>query len=196
MNIKYDGYIEDIISSSISVKKDLLSSDECLDMIEDLAKSCLKSLRDGGKVIFAGNGGSFGDAQHISAEFTSRFLFDRDPLASIALGTNSSWMSAIGNDYGYEFVFSRELSALGNAIDTFIPITTSGNSPNILEAIKVANKKNIKTIGLTGSNDGKINKMCKCITVPSKDTGRIQECHILIGHIVCGLVEKSYFQKD
>ena len=146
MNIKYDGYIEDIISSSISVKKDLLSSDECLDMIEDLAKSCLKSLRDGGKVIFAGNGGSFGDAQHISAEFTSRFLFDRDPLASIALGTNSSSMSAIGNDYGYEFVFSRELSALGNAIDTFIPITTSGNSPNILEAIKVANKKNIKTI--------------------------------------------------
>tara|TARA_B100000945_G_C20418514_1_gene616457 strand:+ start:1624 stop:2214 length:591 start_codon:yes stop_codon:yes gene_type:complete len=196
MNIKYDGYIEDIISSSISVKKDLLSSDECLDMIEDLAKSCLKSLRDGGKVIFAGNGGSFGDAQHISAEFTSRFLFDRDPLASIALGTNSSSMSAIGNDYGYEFVFSRELSALGNAIDTFIPITTSGNSPNILEAIKVANKKNIKTIGLTGSNDGKINKMCKCVAVPSKDTGRIQECHILIGHIVCGLVEKSYFQKD
>ena len=105
-------------------------------------------------------------------------------------------MSAIGNDYGYESVFSRELDALGKPTDTFVPITTSGNSPNIIEAIKVANYKNIRTIGLTGSNNGKINNICDCISVPSKDTGRIQECHILIGHIVCGLVERNYFDKS
>ena len=117
-------------------------------------------------------------------------------MASIALGTNSSSMSAIGNDYGYESVFSRELDALGKSTDTFVPITTSGNSPNIIEAIKVANYKNIRTIGLTGSKNGKINNICDCISVPSKDTGRIQECHILIGHIVCGLVERNYFDKS
>tara|TARA_B100001113_G_C21098092_1_gene617455 strand:+ start:1008 stop:1598 length:591 start_codon:yes stop_codon:yes gene_type:complete len=189
-------YIKEIVSSSIATKNALLDSNECIEMIDMLSKSCLKSLQQGGKIIFAGNGGSFGDAQHISAEFTSRFLFDRSPLASIALGTNSSSMSAIGNDYGYESVFSRELDALGKPTDTFVPITTSGNSPNIIEAIKVANYKNIRTIGLTGSNNGKINNICDCISVPSKDTGRIQECHILIGHIVCGLVERNYFDKS
>lgn len=189
-------YIKEIVSSSIATKNALLDSNECIEMIDMLSKSCLKSLQQGGKIIFAGNGGSFGDAQHISAEFTSRFLFDRSPLASIALGTNSSSMSAIGNDYGYESVFSRELDALGKSTDTFVPITTSGNSPNIIEAIKVANYKNIRTIGLTGSKNGKINNICDCISVPSKDTGRIQECHILIGHIVCGLVERNYFDKS
>tara|TARA_E500000331_G_C17177212_1_gene678866 strand:+ start:587 stop:1174 length:588 start_codon:yes stop_codon:yes gene_type:complete len=187
-------YIKDTIEKSIGTKKLLLESEECISAIYNLASKCLESLRNGGKIILAGNGGSFGDAQHISAEFTSRFLFDRKPLASIALGTNSSSMTAIGNDYGYENVFSRELEGIGDKKDVFIPITTSGNSKNIIEAIKVANKKNITTIGLTGSNNGLINKMCECICVPSEDTGRIQECHILIGHIFCAMVEKSYFK--
>ncbi len=195
MSFDNNKYIQDIISSSMNVKQDLLNSNVCIQMINKLAKLCLDALKKDGKIIFAGNGGSFGDSQHISAEFTSRFLFDRKPLASVALGTNSSSMSAIGNDYGYDFVFSRELEALGRPMDVFVPITTSGNSLNIVEAIKIANEKGIRTIGLTGSNNGKIIEMCECISVPSKDTGRIQECHILIGHIVCGLVEKSYFKK-
>ncbi len=188
-------YIEEIIGESIAIKKLLLESESCISSIFNLAEKSLESLNLGGKIILAGNGGSFGDAQHISAEFTSRFLFDRKPLASVALGTNSSSMSAIGNDYGYENVFSRELEAIGKPEDLFIPITTSGNSKNIIQAIKVANKKNITTIGLTGAHDAEINKICECICVPSEDTGRIQECHILIGHIICGMVEKSYFNK-
>ena len=188
-------YIKKIISESIKTKKLLLENDNCISTIHYLAEKCLESLNSGGKIIFAGNGGSFGDAQHISAEFTSRFLFDRKPLASIALGTNSSAITAIGNDYGYDNVFSRELEAVGRPEDIFIAITTSGNSKNIIEAIKIANEKNITTVGLTGAHDAQINKMCKCICVPSKDTGRIQECHILIGHIFCGMVEKAYFNK-
>tara|TARA_Y100000748_G_C15440504_1_gene466967 strand:- start:182 stop:760 length:579 start_codon:yes stop_codon:yes gene_type:complete len=188
-------YIEEIIGESIATKNLLLESKSCISSIFNLAEKSLESLNLGGKIILAGNGGSFGDAQHISAEFTSRFLFDRKPLASIALGTNSSSMSAIGNDYGYDNVFSRELEAVGKPEDVFIPITTSGNSKNIIEAIKVADKKNITTIGLTGAHDAEINKICECICVPSEDTGRIQECHILIGHIICGIVEKSYFNK-
>lgn len=195
MSFEHKEHIKEIITSSIDAKEDLLKSTECIEMINKLARLCLDTLVEGGKIIFAGNGGSFGDSQHISAEFTSRFLFDRKPLASIALGTNSSSMSAIGNDYGYEYVFSRELEALGKSEDIFVPISTSGNSSNILEAINIANEKNIKTIGLTGSNQGKMTGMCECISVPSTDTGRIQECHILIGHIVCGLVENLYFKK-
>lgn len=188
-------YIKDTINKSIATKKLLLDSETCISGIHNLAEKSLECLKSGGKIILAGNGGSFGDAQHISAEFTSRFLFDRSPLASIALGTNNSAITAIGNDYGYDNVFSRELEAVGRPGDLFIAITTSGNSKNIIEAIKIANEKNITTIGLTGAHDAQINKMCECICVPSKDTGRIQECHILIGHIFCGMVEKSYFNK-
>ena len=188
-------YIKGVINSSIDVKQKFLISPQVFDTINKLVYKSLEALNSGGKIIFAGNGGSFGDAQHLSAEFTSRFLFDRAPLASIALGTNSSSMSAIGNDYGYENVFSRELEAVGNDNDIFIPITTSGNSKNIIEAINIAIVKDIKTIGLTGFNDALINNLCECICVPSKDTGRIQECHILIGHIFCGMVEKMYFNK-
>ena len=127
--------IKEYINLSIDMKKKLLEDAEIISNIEELAVKCLGSLKDGGKIILAGNGGSFGDAQHISAEFTSRFLFDREPLASIALATNNSAVTAIGNDYGYEFIFSRELKAIGNKKDIFIPITTSGNSKNIMEAI-------------------------------------------------------------
>lgn len=181
------------VAASIEVKQKLLGSDAVLLQVERLAADCLLALKAGGKVIFAGNGGSFADAQHLSAEFTSRFMLDRAPLASLALGTNNSAISAIGNDYGYEQVFARELQAMAKPEDVFIPISTSGNSTNILAAVKIANASGIKTVALTGDNGGQLKLLCECICMPSGETARIQECHILIGHILCGLVETAYF---
>ena len=183
------------IQASIDTKAALLNDDALLQQVSSLAEQCTSALRAGGKIIFCGNGGSFADAQHLSAEFTSRFLFDREPLASIALATNNSAVTAIGNDYGYEFIFSRELKDIGNKKDIFIPITTSGNSKNIMEAIKVANSIGIHTVCLTGNNGGKIKDLCNTMIVPSKATERIQECHILIGHIICAIVESNYFKE-
>jgi D-sedoheptulose 7-phosphate isomerase len=184
------------IEASISVKQVLLSDKEMLCQIEQLAHICLQSLKAGGKVIFAGNGGSFADAQHLSAEFTSRFLFDRAPLPSLALGTNNSAISAIGNDYGYEQVFARELQAIAKPGDVFIPITTSGNSSNVLAAVEIAQTLGISTVGWTGQSGGRLKQLCECICIPSAETARIQECHILIGHILCGLVEAAYFRQE
>ena len=184
------------ILASVAVKVALLDDEKLLDQVRQLAQTCLSALRTGGKIIFAGNGGSFADAQHLSAEFTSRFLFDRASLASLALGTNSSAISAIGNDYGYEQVFARELSGIAKPEDVFIPISTSGNSQNILTAVAVANELGVTTVAWTGETGGQLKSMCDCICIPSHDTARIQECHIMIGHILCGLVEKAYFQKE
>jgi D-sedoheptulose 7-phosphate isomerase len=186
--------IKQSIIDSIAVKQRLLADNELLIKITNLAEICVDSLRRNGKVIFAGNGGSFADAQHLSAELTSRFMFDRDPLSSVVLGANSSAISAIGNDYGYKEVFSRELRGIGRSNDIFIPISTSGNSENIINSISVAKSMNIQTVGLTGNSGGRMSSLCDCIVVPSKDTARIQECHILIGHIICGLIESSYFK--
>jgi D-sedoheptulose 7-phosphate isomerase len=182
------------VEHSIAVKQQLLADADLLAKVERLSEACLAALRAGGKVIFAGNGGSFADAQHLSAEFTCRFMFDRKPLASVALGTNASAISAIANDYGYEHVFARELQAIAKPGDIFIPITTSGNSPNVLAAVEVARTLGITMFGLSGSSGGKLKLSCECICVPATETARIQECHILIGHIVCGLVEAAYFQ--
>ena len=184
------------ISESIATKKAILSDAGIILELESLATLCLESLQTGGKIIFAGNGGSFADAQHLSAEFTSRFLFDRAPLASLALGTNNSAISAIGNDYGYDQVFTRELQAIAKDGDVFIPITTSGNSSNILLATETAIKQGVTTVGLTGCSGGKLKAVSPCICVPSADTARIQECHIMLGHILCGLVESRYFKTD
>ena len=184
------------IHASIAVKQAVLADEVLLRQVAQLADVCLSALRGGGKVIFAGNGGSFADAQHLSAEFTSRFMFDRAPLASLALGTNNSAISAIGNDYGYEQVFARELQGIAHAADVFIPISTSGNSTNILAAIKVANEMGVKTVAWTGGAGGQLKALCGCICVPSKETARIQECHILIGHILCGLVETGFFPEE
>ncbi len=181
------------IAASIAVKQALLTDAVLLGQVQRLAEDCLASLKAGGKIIFAGNGGSFADAQHLSAEFTSRFLFDRAPLASIVLAANNSAISAIGNDYGYKFVFARELEALARPEDVFIAISTSGNSSNILEAVKISKSREITTIGWTGGSGGQLSELCECIRVPTQDTARIQESHILIGHIVCGLVEQAYF---
>jgi len=188
--------IKQQIAESISVKNAVLADAQIILQLESLVRQCLQTLQAGGKIIFAGNGGSFADAQHLSAEFTSRFLFDRAPLASIVLGTNNSAISAIGNDYGYDQVFARELEAIGRPSDIFIPITTSGNSNNILLAVAVAMRHEINTVGLTGNSGGKLQALCSCICIPSANTARIQECHIMLGHILCGLVEQAMFSVD
>jgi D-sedoheptulose 7-phosphate isomerase len=181
------------IHASIAVKQAVLADEVLLRQVAQLADVCLTALRGGGKVIFAGNGGSFADAQHLSAEFTSRFMFDRAPLASLALGTNNSAISAIGNDYGYDQVFAREIEAVAKSGDVFIAISTSGNSSNILTAVEVACKLGVHTFCLTGQSGGKLKSLCSCLCIPSNETARIQECHIVVGHIVCGLVESMYF---
>ena len=181
------------IVASIAVKQAVLGDEDLISQIETLAANCVQCLRSGGKIIFAGNGGSFADAQHLSAEFISRFMFDRAPLASIVLGANNSAISAIGNDYGYEHVFARELTGISKKGDVFIPISTSGNSPNILAAVEEAKQMGLVMMALTGAGGGKLAVLCDCLCVPSRETARIQECHIMLGHIVCGLVEKAIF---
>ena len=181
------------IQASIDVKAALLGKDALIQKVFELAEKCSAALRVGGKVIFCGNGGSFADAQHLSAEFTSRFLFDRPGLPSLALGTNSSAMTAIGNDYGYDDVFAREIQAIATPADILIAITTSGNSGNILKALEAAKEASVPSVVLTGAGRGMLDAATETLNIPSTDTARIQECHILLGHIICGLVEESIF---
>ena len=190
MNIEL---IKKEIFESIDVKSALVSDVTLLNMIIEIASECIKSLQNGGKIIFCGNGGSFADAQHLSAEFTSRFLFNRPALASITLGTNNSGLTAMANDYGYEYIFSRELEAVGQSRDLLIAITTSGNSENIVKCLNTAKNIGINTFVLTGQSGGKVQLLADCLRIPSDDTARIQECHILVGHLICGFVEKKIY---
>lgn len=183
------------IQDSIEVKQLIISDRKIINQIGALASQCIASIRNNNKVIFCGNGGSFGDSQHLSAEFTGKYAFDRNPMASVALGTNSSSMSAIGNDYGFENVFSRELEAIGRKGDILICITTSGNSKNIIKVLDKAKELEIESHIFTGNDGGIIKDYDNCIKVPSKITGRIQECHIMIGQIVCDIVESTIFKK-
>jgi D-sedoheptulose 7-phosphate isomerase len=151
------------------------------------------ALAGGGQLLVAGNGGSAADAQHIAAELTGRFLKDRPPLRAMALHVNSSALTAIGNDFGFEHVFARELSAHGRAGDVFLAISTSGNSPNILRAIEAARERRVAVIGLTGASGGRLRDLCDlCLSVPSDSTPRIQEMHITIGHTICELIERRF----
>jgi len=189
-------YISNQVKKSIDVKQKLLDSQELMDLIQEVALKCVEVYKNGNKTLIAGNGGSAADAQHIAGEFVSRFYFDRPGLASIALTTDTSIMTAIGNDYGYERLFSRQVQANGVAGDMFIGISTSGNSANVIEALKECKKKGIITVGLTGEKGGKMAEYCDyCIKVPSNETPRIQEAHILIGHIICAVVEEAIFGK-
>ncbi len=188
--------IETGFQESHSVHQKIASDENIANQVAELAVICLSSLRNGGKIIFAGNGGSFADSQHLAAELISRLQFDRAPLPSVALGTNSSSTTAIGNDYGYEFIFARELQVISNSGDIFIPISTSGNSKNILAAVDVAVAKGLHISGLTGESGGQLAAKCACIKIPSLKTERIQEGHILVGHVLCGLIEDGYFLKS
>lgn len=189
-------YISNQVKKSIDVKQKLLDNQELMDLIQEVALKCVEVYKNGNKTLIAGNGGSAADAQHIAGEFVSRFYFDRPGLASIALTTDTSIMTAIGNDYGYEKLFSRQVQANGVKGDIFIGISTSGNSANVIEALKECKEKGIITVGLTGEKGGKMSEMCDyCIRVPSNETPRVQETHILIGHIICAVVEEAIFGK-
>ena len=178
------------IQQSIAVKQAILGNTALLIKIEAAAKACQTALSNGGKVLIAGNGGSAADAQHIAAELVGRFEKERESMASVALTTDTSALTAIANDYGYDKVFSRQLEGLGQANDVFIGITTSGNSANIMQAIDVCEKKGIKSIGLTGNSGGKLAERADItLCVPDTRTATIQESHIMIGHILCALIE-------
>jgi D-sedoheptulose 7-phosphate isomerase len=163
--------------------------------VEAAAQACIASLKQGGKILLAGNGGSAADAQHIAGEFVSRFAFDRPGLPAIALTTDTSILTAIGNDYGYEKLFTRQIQALGNKGDVFIGYSTSGKSPNILNALQEARAKGLVCIGLMGNRGGPMRDFCDySLEVPSSDTPKIQEGHLVLGHILCGLVENAMFK--
>lgn len=188
-------YVERQVAESLATKQALLDDKDLLQQIDMVGRLMIDAYKAGHKTLLAGNGGSAADAQHIAAEFVSRFYFDRPGLPSIALTTDTSALTAIGNDYGYDRLFRRQLEANGRKGDIFIAISTSGNSGNIVEALKVTPELGITSIGLTGSGGGKMADMCDhTIKVPSPSTPRIQECHILIGHILCAMVEEALFQ--
>lgn len=187
-------YIKDQIQKSYETKQAIYNNEELLNKIEELSKKCVELYRGNNKTILAGNGGSAADAQHIAAEMVGRYGFDRPSLPSLALTTDTSALTAIGNDYGYDKVFSRQLEGMGQDGDIFIGISTSGNSVNIINAFKSAKKKNITTVALVGRDGGDMAKMADiAIVVPSDSTPRIQESHILIGHILCDIIEKEIF---
>lgn len=183
------------LADSIVVKQKLLADGSVVETIAAVAELCIEAYRRGNRVILAGNGGSAADAQHIAAEFVSRFEFDRPGLPALALTTDTSMLTAIGNDYGYDQLFRRQLEANGRAGDVFIGISTSGNSRNVLAALEACSRLDITPVGLAGAG-GRIGELCRlCIRVPSTSTPRIQESHITIGHIICGLVESRMFEK-
>jgi D-sedoheptulose 7-phosphate isomerase len=183
--------IQDIINNAIQTHQRLALDPKVMEQVQALGTACTQALQNNNKIILCGNGGSFADAQHIAAEFVGRFIKERHSLPSIALGCNASSTTAIGNDYSFDEIFSREFSSLGQPGDVLIGITTSGNSPNVLAAIDVALEKNIQAFGLTSNKKGAITKKCPCIEIPSDQTPRVQECHILVGHIICEMIDAA-----
>jgi D-sedoheptulose 7-phosphate isomerase len=186
--------VRDRIRQSIEVKQALLADPVFHDLVAQVAMQIVRSLRAGGKVLFFGNGGSAADAQHLAAEFTGRYLLERRALPALALHGNSSAVTAIGNDYGFDLVFARQLEALGKEGDVAIGISTSGKSKNVVRALEVAKSKSIYTVALTGASGGAMGIVSDCtISIPSKETPRIQECHILTGHLICEIAEQTLF---
>lgn len=189
-------HVTRLIRASIATKECLLSSSDCTMTVAKVSEIALNSVREGHKILLFGNGGSAADAQHIAAEFVGRFAFDRPALPAIALNVNTSCITAIGNDYGFDQVFSRQIEALGQPGDVAIGISTSGNSSNVLRAMLVSKKRGLHTIALTGRAGGKLKSAVDyCICVPSDETPRIQECHILVGHIISELIEEAIFHE-
>ena len=186
--------IKNIIKSAIDLNRLVLQSDTLLGQIKTVSEVLTQCFEDGNKVMFCGNGGSAADAQHLAAEFSGRFYLDRKALPAEALHCNSSYLTAVANDYSYDLIYSRLLEGIGKKGDVLVGITTSGNSKNIINAFIKAKEIGIQTIALTGETGGELkNHANLLINIPSLDTPRIQECHILIGHIICYLVEKNLF---
>ena len=189
-------FVLDEIQSSVDTKLKLKEDKELMTVVAAVTDEVIAAYKRGNKTLLAGNGGSAADAQHIAAEFVSRFYFDRPGLASISLSSDPSVVTAIGNDYGYENLFARQIEAHGKPGDVFIAISTSGKSPNVLKAIQKAKEMGLKTVALTSSKGIEMAKMCDFgIQVPSAITPKIQECHICLGHAICAGVEAALFKK-
>ena len=187
--------IKNIISSSIDVKSMVLKDDVLLNTVQQVAEMMVSALKNGQRIYFCGNGGSAADAQHLAAEFSGRFYTDRRALPAEALHCNTSYLTAVANDYSYDVVYSRLIEGIANPGDILVGLSTSGNSKNIVAAFETARKNNIPTVGFTGADGGRMRTLSDyLINVPSTDTPRIQESHILLGHIVCQLVEELFFQ--
>ena len=190
----YQSEIQKIISESITTKQKVLQNTALLSVIEEVTMVCVRAFQQDKQILFGGNGGSAADAQHLAAEFSGRFYKDRDPLNAEALHVNTSYLTAVANDYSYDQIYSRIIKAKGKSGDVLFGISTSGNSSNIIKAIEQAKQQGMITIGMTGESGGKMKSICDyIIQVPSSDTPRIQEAHIMIGHIICELVEANLF---
>jgi D-sedoheptulose 7-phosphate isomerase len=188
--------VADRVGDSIAVKQAFFRNDKALALVADVARTIITSIRGGGKVLFFGNGGSAADAQHLAAELAGRFLRERPGLPGLALTTNTSCLTAIGNDYGYDLVFARQLQAIALAGDVAVAISTSGNSTSVLRAAEAAKEKKMITVGMTGADGGKLKPLVDyCLCVTSDHPARIQEVHILIGHILCEIVEEELFNE-
>jgi D-sedoheptulose 7-phosphate isomerase len=186
--------IKNIISTSVTTKQRIMDDEQLVGTIEKVITVITDAFKNGNKVLFCGNGGSAADAQHLAAEFSGRFYTDRDPLPSEALHCNSSYMTAVANDYGYDVVYSRIIKGMGKPGDVLVALSTSGNSVNIINAIGQAKQNGMISVGFTGETGGKMKNICDyLVNVPSSDTPRIQEAHIMVGHIICQLVEEKLF---
>jgi D-sedoheptulose 7-phosphate isomerase len=186
--------IKNIIQSSIHVKQEILQNETLLKTLEECIAVIVQAFKNGNKVLFCGNGGSAADAQHLAAEFSGRFYTDRDALPAEALHCNSSYLTAVANDYSYDVIYSRLIKGIGNQGDVLVGLSTSGNSKNIYNAFEVAKAKGMITIAFTGTTGGTMKSLADhLLNVPSTDTPRIQESHIMLGHIICQLVEAEYF---
>jgi D-sedoheptulose 7-phosphate isomerase len=186
--------IKEIIASSIETKQRLLADENLLRTICDTVDVIVKAFKNGKRVYFCGNGGSAADAQHLAAEFSGRFYTDRKALPAEALHCNTSYLTAVANDYSFDDIYSRLIDGIGGQGDVLVGLSTSGNSVNIIKAFETAGKKDMITIGFTGESGGKMRSLCDhLINIPSTDTPRIQESHIMVGHIICQLVEEKYF---
>jgi D-sedoheptulose 7-phosphate isomerase len=189
--------IKDIIQASIDVKQQLLADEDLLSTIENVVAAITGSLQNSGRIYFCGNGGSAADAQHLAAEFSGRFYKDRRALPAEALHCNTSYMTAVANDYSYDAVYARLIDGIGNKGDVLVGLSTSGNSGNIVKAFEVAHAKEMVTVALTGLTGGAMKSVSNyLLNVPSTDTPRIQESHIMIGHIICQLVEERFFANE
>lgn len=185
------------IQASIDLKTSLLSNDAILNNVQNIVNDIVTCYKNDGKVLWAGNGGSAADAQHLAAELSGRFYYDRPPLFSEALHVNTSYTTAVANDYSYDVIYSRLTQAMGRKGDVLIGLSTSGNSTNVIKALEVANQIGMVTVAFTGETGGKMKDTAKyLINIPSKDTPRIQECHMILGHTICELVEIALFPKS
>lgn len=188
--------IKEIITASISVKEKILHDPMLISALQKVADEIVNCYAHDGKVLFCGNGGSAADAQHIAAELSGRFYFDRDPLDAEALHVNTSYLTAVANDYSYDQVYSRLIKARGRKGDVLVGISTSGNSGNVIKAFELANEIGMITVGMTGETGGKMKALsAMLLNAPSGDTPRIQESHIMMGHIICELVEERMFER-